>query len=278
MLKRILVALEGSVATERAVELALSLAKGGAAAVVGLAIIDEPDIKAGAAMGIGASSYKHERDEALMLDARQQAGEFERRFLERASAAGVQARAVEVTGTPAEAILAELENHDLGLLGRYANFRFETEAADPRTWDMVLHRAGKPLLVVPEDELPRGRGVVLAYDGSGAAERALRLLVESGLHRDRSVHVVTVNDSGAVAWELATRASQELGNLGVASEVHNVVSVLSVADALLEVAAKVDAGLIAMGAFAHSRLRGFFRGSVTQQLVEKTTLPLFLTH
>ena len=44
------------------------------------------------------------------------------------------------------------------------------------------------------------------------------------------------------------------------------------------VVAKVDAGLIVMGAFAHSRLRNLFRGSVTQQLVEKTSVPLFLTH
>ena len=111
-----------------------------------------------------------------------------------------------------------------------------------------------------------------------AAKRAIRLFVESGLHRGREVHVVTVNDSGAVAWELATKASEELGSLGVGAEIHNVVSVLPVAEALLEVAGQVDAGLIAMGAFAHSRLRNLFRGSVTQQLVEKTTMPLFLTH
>jgi nucleotide-binding universal stress UspA family protein len=87
-----------------------------------------------------------------------------------------------------------------------------------------------------------------------------------------------VNDSGAVAWELATEAAQELGALGVAAEVHNVVSVRPIAEALLEVAGQIDAGLIVMGAFAHSRLRNLFRGSVMQQLVEKTTIPLFLAH
>jgi len=47
---------------------------------------------------------------------------------------------------------------------------------------------------------------------------------------------------------------------------------------LLEVAVQLKAGLIVMGSFAHSRLRNLFRGSVTQQLVERTTIPLFLTH
>ena len=40
----------------------------------------------------------------------------------------------------------------------------------------------------------------------------------------------------------------------------------------------LGADMIVMGAFAHSRLRHLFRGSVTQQLVERTTVPLFLSH
>jgi nucleotide-binding universal stress UspA family protein len=278
MVKKILVGLEGSESTTRATELALSIAKDHGASLVGLAIIDEPDIKAGAAMGIGGAAFKHERDETLMRDARQQAREFEQVFRARSRSAGIEARVIEVTGKPAEAILAELENHDLALLGRYANFRFETESTDTRTWDLVLHRATKPVIVVPEGELPTGRGVVLAYDGSAAAQRAMRVFADSGLGLGREVHVVTVNDSGAVAWELASKAVEDLRGMGVAAEVHNVVSVLSIAEALLETATNVGAGLIVMGAFAHSRLRSFFRGSVTHQLVEKTTMPLFLTH
>jgi nucleotide-binding universal stress UspA family protein len=278
VVKTILVGLEGSMGTARATELAVAVAKPDGASLVGLAIIDEPAITAGAAMGIGGSSYKHERDEQLLLEARQQARDAEQRFLAQARAAGVEARVVEVTGKAAETLLAELEHHDLGLLGRYANFRFETDATDLRTWDTVVHGATKPLIVVPETSLAKGRNAVLAYDGSLAAKRAMRLFVESGLHRGRILHVVTINDSGAVAWELATKAAESLGEMGVAAEVHNVVSVLSIAEALLEVATKVDAGLIVMGAFAHSRLRNLFRGSVTQQLVEKTSVPLFLTH
>ncbi|HVX98073.1 MAG TPA: universal stress protein [Polyangia bacterium] len=277
-LKNILVGLEASEGTVRATELALALGKEDGASLVGLAIIEAPSITAGAAMGIGASSYKHERDEALLLDAKQQAREFEQRFSSAAKAAGVDARTVEITGKAADALLSELEHHDLGVLGRYANFRFETEAQDLGTWDTILHKATKPIIVVPEAPLPKGRDVILAYDGSSAAKRAMRFFVDCGLHRDRTVHVVTVNDSGELGWELATSAAEELGHMGVAAQVRNVVSALPVAEALIEVAAQVNAGLIVMGSFAHSRLRSFFRGSVTQQLVEKTTIPLFLTH
>jgi nucleotide-binding universal stress UspA family protein len=278
MLKSILIGLDDSASTERATELALDLARSHGATLVGLAVIDEPDIKAGAAMGIGGSSYKHDRDEALIQDARQRAGECERRFLERCRTSHAAARVLEVTGRPPETILAELENHDLAVLGRDANFRFETEATDTRTWDLVMHRASKPVIVVPDQERSLKGAAILAYDGSLAAARALRSFAASGLAQGRDLHVITVNDSGAVAWELATQAVETLKGLGFDAEVHNVVSILPIADALLEVAQKLDATLIVMGAFAHSRLRMLFRGSVTQQLVERTTISLFLTH
>lgn len=278
MLKSILVGLGDSVSTERATDLALELAQAQGAALLGLAIIDEPDIKAGAAMGIGASSYKHERDEALMLQAHQRAREFEQRFLERCKSSPVPARVLEVTGRPAETILGELEHHDLVVVGRDANFQFETEVADTRTWDVILHRASKPVIVVPGDPPPRGRGAIVAYDGSLAATRALQTFAASKLAQTFELHVVTVNDSGAVAWDLATLAVDALKGLGLTAEIHNVVSTLPIAEALLETATKTDAAMIVMGSFAHSRLRNFFRGSVTQELVEKTTIPLFLTH
>jgi nucleotide-binding universal stress UspA family protein len=279
MAKSLLIGLEGSGGTDRATSLAIEIAQAQAASLVGLAIIDVPDITAGAAMGIGGSSFKQDRDRTLILDAHQRAGEFEQLFLERCARASIPARVLEVTGEPAETILTELEHHDLCLLGRDANFRFETEASDSRTWDVVLHRASKPVIVVPDDNPPpSGRAVVLAYDGSLAADRALRAFKGSGLAKGRELHVVTINASGAVGWEIASEAVDTLRRMGCEAQLHNVVSVLPLADAMLQTATRLGADLIVMGAFAHSRMRHLFRGSMTHQLVEKTTIPLFLTH
>jgi len=278
MAKSFLIGLEDSAGTERATSLATRLAQAQGAMLVGLAIVDEPDIRAGTAMGIGAASYKHERDEALLEEAHRRAREHERVFLARCAQANVVARAVEVTGRPAETILGEMHHHDLFIFGRDANFRFETEATDTKTWDSVLHRASKPVIVVPPDEVTATGVVVFAYDGSVAATRALRTFAGSGLANDRELHVVTVNASGAVAWELASDAVKALEALGMRAEIHNVVSALPLADALVEATARLGAEMIVMGAFAHSRLRNLFRGYVTHHLVEKTTVPLFLAH
>jgi nucleotide-binding universal stress UspA family protein len=278
MPKSLLLGLEDSAGTARATALAIELARAHQASIVGLAIIDEPDIKSGAAMGIGGSSYKRDRDRALLEDAHRRARDCEQTFLARCAKADVPARTLEISGRPAETILAEMEHHDLFLFGRDANFSFETEASDARTWDVVLHRASKPVIVVPEDEAPAAGTVVFAFDGSVAAKRALGIFAGSGLAGGKHLHVVTVNASGAVAWEVGNEAVQIVEELGFEAQLHNVVSVLPLAEALLETATKLGAELIVMGAFAHSRLRNLFRGSVTQQLVEKTTIPLFLTH
>jgi nucleotide-binding universal stress UspA family protein len=52
----------------------------------------------------------------------------------------------------------------------------------------------------------------------------------------------------------------------------------SVAEAILEHAEELEAGLIVAGAFGHNRLRELLLGSVTRELLEKSPRPLLLSH
>jgi nucleotide-binding universal stress UspA family protein len=279
MLKEILVCLEGSQSTEAAIRLAIDVARTSGGALVGLAIVDEPDIRAGAATSIGGSSFKHERDEALVADARKHAADWMALFELRCREAAVQARALEVVGRPADSILEEMEKHDLTVLGRDANFRFETEREDRGTRDAILRGAECPILLVPEQAAEKLASTVLvAYDGSGAAKRAITSFARSGLALSREVHVGTVDDNGVVAREMAEAAVLMLSKEGIAAKPHNVVSVLSNTDALFKLAADVGAGLMVMGSFTRSRLRELFSGSATRGLIERTEIPLFLQH
>ena len=90
--------------------------------------------------------------------------------------------------------------------------------------------------------------------------------------------MATIDDNGARAWEMANRAVQMLAAMNIPATGHNVVSVMSNADSLFALAAKLQAGLMVMGAFAHSRLRHLFSGSATQGLVERSPIPLYLQH
>ena len=280
MIKNILVCLEGSPSTEAATRSAITIARDLSAGLVGLAIVDEPDIRAGAAVGIGGASFKHDRDETLVADAHKHASDWLLLFEGRCRDAGVKARTLEIVGRPADSILEEMSTRDLTVMGRDANFKFETEPEDSGTRDLILHRASRPVLVVPEEAVDRtpSNVVVIAYDGSGAAMRAMASFAGSGLARGRDVHVATVDDNGAQAYEMANRGVIALAELGVAATINNVVSPLSNADALFKFAEEINAGMMVMGAFARSRIATFFKGSATQGIVERTKIPLYLQH
>jgi nucleotide-binding universal stress UspA family protein len=252
MVKDILVCLEGSSSSRRAIEVAIGLALRLPATLVGLAIVDEPDIRAGQATGIGGAAFKQQRDEVLLKDAHERAQEWIDAFAARCAEASVAAHTLELRGRPADMIVEELQRHDLTVLGRHVNFRFETAEQDSVTRDQVLKRAQKPVLVV------------------------LRSFAQSGIARDRPVHVASVDDNGAIAWETATRGCTRLRELGIEATAHNIVSTLSTAEAILERRDKLDAGLVVMGAYVQSRFSRLFWGSVTHEMLEKTSVPLFL--
>jgi nucleotide-binding universal stress UspA family protein len=282
VIEDILVCLEGSPSTEATTMTAIEIARERNASIAGIAIVDEPDIRAGTPMGIGGSSFKHERDKSLLADAGTHADDWLATFEGRCKAAGLPVRTLEIVGRPAEIIIAEMERHDLTLMGRDANFRFETESDDRATREKILRHASHPILLVPEratDAQPAlGATVLVAYDGGAAATRALTSFAASGLAQSRNIHVATVDDDGEKAWEMAERAVQSLHAMGVQATVHSIVSVLPNAEALVKFGVEIGAGLVVMGAFASSRMAELFGGSATRALAERSPIPLYLQH
>jgi nucleotide-binding universal stress UspA family protein len=278
MIKEILVCLEGSASSDAAIRVSMSLSRELGARLAGLAIVDEPDIRAGAAAGIGASSYKRERDDALVLDARKQAADWISLFEARCREGEVPAHSFEVVGRPAASILEKMAAHDLTVVGRDANFRFETESQDPETRDQILRRGVRPVLLVPEGTEKLRERVLVAYDGSGAVKRAAASFAGSGLAASRDVIVATIDDDGGRAWEIASQGCEIFRQAGLLAKPHNVVSVLSNTEAIFQTAKDLDVGMIVMGAFAHSRLAHLFHQSVMRGLIERTTVPLYLQH
>ena len=126
MIKDILICLEGSPSSERATDLSIEIARELGARLAGLAIVDEPTIRAGAATSIGGSSFKQHRDEVLVQDAQKQIAEYLARFEARCREAGLTPQLIEQRGKPSEKILEEMQARDITLIGRHVNFLFET--------------------------------------------------------------------------------------------------------------------------------------------------------
>jgi nucleotide-binding universal stress UspA family protein len=282
MIKDILVCLEGSPSSEAATRTAIEIARERKAGLVGMAIIDKPDICAGMPASIGGSSFRHERDESLLADAHAHAADWLGLFERRCRSEGVVAHTLEIVGRPAESIISEIERHDVTVIGRDANFRFETLDDDSATRDKILRHASHPVLLVPDasPEAPANlsQTVLIAYDGSESSKRALASFTQSGLAESRDLHVATVGDDGEKAWDIANRAVESLRAFGIKAFTHNIVSLLPTSEALVELGRDLGAGLFVMGAFGRSRLAELLHGSGTRSIVENSTAPLCLQH
>ncbi len=282
MINSILVCIDGSTSSRAATRTAIRIARERKATLVGMAIVHESDFHAGTSTSIAGSTIEYEWDGALLANARAHAASWLATFESRCRSAGVPARVIEIVGPPAESILAEMEHHDLALIGSEANFQFESKRDIRATLEKILRHASRPVLLVPDGaegvSPPMGPTVLVAYDGGQAAERALTSFATSGLGESRDVHVATVGDDGEKAMETAMRAAERLHASGIKATAHSIVSALPDSDALVELGNKLGAGLVVMGAFARSRIKELFSGSLTRALVANSPTPIYLQH
>jgi nucleotide-binding universal stress UspA family protein len=60
--------------------------------------------------------------------------------------------------------------------------------------------------------------------------------------------------------------------------IRHELSTLSVSDTLLAQVAELDADLLVMGAYGHSRLREMILGGVTRDILRNTNVPVLIAH
>ena len=273
MLKSILVGLDGTADSQAGADLALRWAAAAGATAVGLGVVDEPGICAPQMAPIGGDSIKEARDAAVLARATRAVDGFLADFRERAAAAGVPARAARVQGDPPTRLVEHAQRCDMIVLGRHTRFSFATRAGPDDTLRRVLRDAPRPVVTVPENPAA-GTAVVVAYDGSLQAARALYAFRASGLDRGRAVHLVVVGDDAGPL----DRAAEFLAAHDIPATPHVVPAAGSVAQTLLDTARGLGAGLVVAGAYGRSTLREFFLGSVTQTLLQEAAVPLLLFH
>lgn len=143
--------------------------------------------------------------------------------------------------------------------------------------DVALH-ARAPVLAIPSDSrsLDCLGAAMVAWNGAHEASQALRLAMPM-LRRASSVKIVTVSEDRSEFP--ATDASTYLARHGVASELHEWPrNGRTVAEALMDASAVLEAGFIVMGAYGHSRLREAVLGGTTRDMLRHSRVPLLLGH
>ena len=173
--------------------------------------------------------------------------------------------------------------------GRAANLIVAGQT-DPQ-WDLspvmdfpehLALESGRPVLVIPyAGRYPTiGRRVVVAWKPSRESARAvfdaLPLLLGA-----ETVHILEVKerpeDVSTLASDISIAAA--LARHGMRPEVQtSIASEISIGDEILSRAADLDADLLVMGAYGHSRFREVVFGGTTRHIARHMTLPTLLSH
>lgn len=152
-----------------------------------------------------------------------------------------------------------------------------------RPEDLIV-AAGRPLLVVPYAGkfATIGRRVLVAWDGTREAARALHDALPLLIGKAETVTIMTVrDDEGDFARDAPAlaRLVQHLSRHGLrASHERTVRGDVPVADLLLSRASDLDIDLIVAGAYHHSQFREALVGGVSRDLLDHMTVPVLMAH
>lgn len=168
----------------------------------------------------------------------------------------------------------------VGQRDRHANSDAGTERG---FLDELVLSTGRPLLIVPyAGHFPRvGKKVLVAWNARSQATRAVTDALPL-LARADSVQVMVFEPEGSRSSHGENPGADialYLARHGVkASASRQFCSSDEVGVQILSRAADLDADLIVMGAYGHSRVRELVLGGVTRTLLDSMTVPVLMSH
>ena len=279
MFKTVLVALEGGAYFEPVVETGLSMTEAFEGRVLGLHVIDLRKAEGPSIQYIGDFmeadlyyEYRPELREVMEEKGKELLKDFSARTVERK----LDSEALLEYGLVSDEICKKAFLADLVVMGKrgdVAGAEGEKAKSSPgSTLIAALRRVHKPVLVVPA-KCRAIRKALLAYDGSQAANAALRdgaaLVKLLGLPA-----VLLTVGAPEEARDIVSEAESYLRPYGM-----DLVKITRRGDEdslILSVAEEEGCDLIIMGAYGHSRVREIFLGSTTESVLKGTTLPVLL--
>lgn len=146
----------------------------------------------------------------------------------------------------------------------------------------VLFKSGRPALIVPQRAHERAwKRILIGWNAKAEAVRAV-IGAMPMLQAADAVVVATVDAVPTAAGHAqgpGRDLAAHLARHGVRAEVRNLDSMgRTDAKALYDEALAVDADLIVLGAYGHSRAQELVFGGVTRELLTRSPIPLFMAH
>lgn len=179
------------------------------------------------------------------------------------------------TGIESQLLAAASRTADVTVLGRAR----DGEAVALDLLEAVLLDSGRPMLIAPAKPPEHiGRHIAIAWKDTAEAARAVASAVPL-LHTAKSVTVMAVQEGPHADTGSCARLRDAL-------HWHNPATTLRMlapnggepADVLLSAATDMDADLLVMGGYSHSRVREVVLGGFTRRVLRSAGLPVLMAH
>ena len=210
--------------------------------------------------------------------ANQDEGTLEKQFREVTERAGVSAEWQCANGDPVQSIKTVARQCDLVVISQMKpDSNSFTEDSD--LIDNLVLISGRPVLLVPSaGAYPIvGKNVLIAWDGGRRSTRSVNdaLPLLKGAER---VKVLAINPKGHLAIE-TNAICRHLDRHGIGAVGEELeAKTVDIGHAIRTKAADMDADLIVMGAYGHTRWRELVLGGVTRHMLSNMTIPVLMSH
>ncbi|MFC3126758.1 universal stress protein [Pseudoroseomonas globiformis] len=281
MIRSILIALDDTPGAAAARDLAIFFARRDGSHLAAAVVMDLPHTRdAAGPVPIGGGAFLEHRNAALVQRAEAEA----RAALDAfdAAAGDLPVEKLRLEEAPEPALLRAAAGHDLLVIGRDSTLGQESsEDGLAPVIEGLLRHGARPLLVVPpRAEMPGydpAGAVLVGYDASIPAQRALQIFALMKPEEDAEIRVVSVDADAGRARALAEEGRAYLSRHGFNATALAVEGDRP-ADLLLEEAARMKPRLAVLGSFEVTGWRGLISGSATRKLLRMMPCPVFIHH
>jgi nucleotide-binding universal stress UspA family protein len=277
MLKRILVLLGETPSSVAARRHAFRLAQATGAQITGLAGIDLSFIEARMPGRAGAAAFKANLEAQLKTQAEEVRQRLHDEFEQECRENGVTFEWLSFEGDPVGTLYLATETRDLLISGHDTTFRGNIRESFSEMLSSLLLVSPRPAVICP-DEAPESDEILVAYDGSVPAMRALQIFVLLGLGRGRRVQVTSIDEDQEMAARRASGAASYLRSHGIDTSVDPIATRVHPSEVLQIEIPQRKIGTLVMGAYGHRGFREMLFGSTTSTIVENPPCALFLYH
>jgi nucleotide-binding universal stress UspA family protein len=275
MIKRILIGVSGTPASQAKMAYALDLAQRHGAELTLMSVIDVDRLARVGPVPLGGAHYAARLRDVRVEESRDRALAAIADFEAAASAAGVAVHAIAREGDPFDLLTDAWRYQDLCLLGLRGWFNYGVVPEPENALLNLIVRGVRPILGIAEVARPV-RKVLIAYDGSMGAARAMKRFIRTRLWPDVAVHIACFDKDEAEARPLLEDAAGYCRAHGHAPTVARVEAPPKTG--ILAHAIAEDADLIVLGGTYQQRLFARMFSDIALHVIRNADRPVFITH